>query len=141
MTTTLRGEAGMAALRGGGATSPAQYLEDWDDGADGRSGTADDREKYGQASLFNTLAGYGARGDSADWDRVQELHAGAAPNGVLPSFVLLPANPAPMSSLNFYKSAGNKDVTVERFIRQLFVKQDSVSVKHEVCLPSATNLY
>ncbi len=140
MTTTLRAKAGDAALDGF-TTTTAPYIRDWDDGNDDRSGTADDKPMNGHAGVFNTLAGYGAADDPADWDRLQTLISTAAPKRDMPSFQKLRQNPMPMSSLDFVERKDSTKVTTDRVVRQLLLNKDAITVTHEVWLPSCSELY
>ena len=140
MTTTLRAEAGHSALNGFSANS-AQYIKGWENGKDERPGTADDQAVNGQAQLFNTLAGYGAADDPADWDRLHNLLAEAAPDRLPPSFYMLRQNPMPMSSLEFVRREDSRQVAVDRFLQQFLIPSESLTVTHEIYFPSCSDLY
>jgi hypothetical protein len=47
----------------------------------------------------------------------------------------------PMSSLGFVRESKSGEVPVESVIRQLVIPRDSVTVTHEVVLPSVSGLY
>ena len=143
MAVTFRGEVGVEALNSSSLPTTAPYIRDWDPGNDQRPGTADDTIIGGSATLFNILADHGARKDEggANWGYLQEeLLKKYAPDRAPPSFLLLRQNPAPMSSLGFFRVEGDREVAVDRFIRQLLIGRESVTVRHEVWLPSCSNL-
>lgn len=140
LTSKLRAEAGEAAL-GGMTSSSAQYIRDWDVGADGRAGTADDRALGGAASVFNHLASYGAKDDPADWGRLGDEISSAAPQREMPDLYRLRYNSMPMSSLRFVRRGETERVETDPVIRRLVLNRDDVRVSHEVYMPSSSGLY
>ena len=147
MTTTLRGQAGDTALGGAIISLGVPYILRWDDGPDERPGTADDEAVYGHAIVFNNLADYAAAEGDADWERLRDLLDAAASDPDTASgratlaLLNLRDNPTPMSSLEFVRRNDSRPVTVERFIRQLVIPSETVTVTHEVYFPSCSNLY
>jgi len=131
MAVEMRADAGVEALRGGRGEN-LDYIEGWEDNG---------RPRLGQAANFNLLANFGAR-ESADFERVEDLLSENTSNtGRGQLFLVLNKNPMPMSSLGFVRESKSGEVPVESVIRQLVIPRESVTVTHEVVLPSVSGLY
>ena len=132
MAVEMRAEAGMRALDGGRSDN-LDYIVDWD---------GDGRPRLGQSAHFNFIANYGAENAAENWDRAEDLlNAYTSNHGRSQPFFELYHNPLPMSSLGFLKRSDQKSVDVDSFIRQLVIPRETVTVTHEVVLPSCSGLY
>jgi len=131
MAVEMRAEAGVDALRGGYGEN-LDYIEDWQDNG---------QPRRGQAVNFNLLANYATK-EPADWDRVEDLlkdHVSGQQRAQ--PFLVLNKNPFPMSSLGFVRISGEEPIPVENVIRQLLIPKETITVQHEVIIPSCSELY
>ncbi len=131
LQSVLREEAGSRAMDPGATSEGADYISDWEEGADGLRYTSDDqpvRNSSGLSSTFMSLSDNSV--DNADdWQHVTD-------ESRLPtSMIQVHNNPMLGSLVEMTHEKERLYVPVESVIRQLVYDKDEIPIEEEVWMP------
>jgi hypothetical protein len=128
-----RREAGELALLDVAVLSDPPYIEDWEEGADGKRMTADDTYNTANPLPFTQTIVERASPDAAGWALIDS----AAEDGMSQ----LRQNPAPGSVLGLVKGEDSETVTLLPAVRSLIYRADHIEVENEVWLTRLKGIY
>ncbi len=137
LQSVLRGAAGTSAMREGALAAGADYISDWEAGADGLRYTADDRPIRASGNLSSTILSLTSHSVSSadDWQYV-------ADNTRLPSSMIRLHNTPMMSTaIEMTHEKQRLHVPVESVIRQLVYDKAEIPIEEEVWMPLMGGMY
>jgi hypothetical protein len=135
--SVLRGEAGTDAMHEGALAAGADYISDWEAGADGLRYTSDDRPVRDSGNLSSTILSLTSHSVAAadDWQHV-------AANSRLPSSMIrLHATPMMNTAVEMTHEKERLYVPVESVIRQLVYDKEAIPIEEEVWMPLMGGMY
>jgi len=136
LQSVLREAAGTRAMESGAISEDAEYITDWDDGADDLRYTADDRPVLGSGSVSSTFLSLidTSVNTAGDWQYVtDDTH--------LPSSMIQLHNvPMLQTAVEMTHEKERLYVPVESVIRQLVYDKDEIPIEEEVWMPLTGDL-
>ena len=135
--SVLRGEAGTDAMEDGAFADGAEYIADWEEGADGLRYTSDDRPVLSSGNLSSTFLSLTDHSVNSpdDWQHVSD-------DTQLPSSMIRLHNTPMMSTaIEMTHEKERLYVPVESVIRQLVYDKEEVPIEEEVWMPLMGGMY
>ncbi|MDA3926629.1 MAG: hypothetical protein PF904_18235 [Kiritimatiellae bacterium] len=135
--SVLRGKAGVKAMNPGAMSATAEYISNWDAGADGIKYTADDqpiKSSVNQSATFTALSQYSVNSPN-DWQYVSD-------HTQLPVSMIQLHNSSFMSTaVELTHEKERLYVPVDSVIRQLVYDKEDIAIEEEVWMPLMGGLY